>query len=58
VPLAERRPPMELPADARIVEAVSIHGGGVESYDIHALEVLQSIVEARFTPDRSTRQRS
>ena len=47
VPLAERRPPMELPADARIVEAVSIHGGGVESYDIHALEVLQSIVEAR-----------
>ncbi len=47
VPLAERRPPMELPADARIVEAISIHGGGVESYDIHALEVLQSIVEAR-----------
>jgi len=47
VPLAQRRPPMELPAEARIVEAVSIHGGGVESYDIHALEVLQSIVEAR-----------
>jgi hypothetical protein len=47
VPLAQRRPPMELPADARIVDAVSIHGGGVESYDIHALEVLQSIVEAR-----------
>jgi hypothetical protein len=26
---------------------VSIHGGGVESYDFHGLEVLQSIVEAR-----------
>jgi len=47
VPLAERRPPLELPADAKVVEAVSIHGGGVESYDFHALEVLQSMVEAR-----------
>ena len=42
VPLAERRPPLELPGGAKIVEAVSIHGGGVESYDFHALEVLQS----------------
>ncbi len=47
VPLAERRPPLELPASAPIVEAVSIHGGGVESYDFHGLEVLQSMVEAR-----------
>lgn len=47
VPLAQRRPALELPADAKIVEAVSIHGGGVESYDFHALEVLQSQVEAR-----------
>ncbi len=47
VPLAQRRPPMELPKDAKIEEAISIHGGGVESYDIHALEVLQSQVEAR-----------
>jgi hypothetical protein len=47
VPLAERRPPFELPSDAKIVEAVSIHGGGLEGYDIHALEVLQSVVEAR-----------
>jgi hypothetical protein len=47
VPLAERRPPLELPKDAAIEEAVSIHGGGLESYDFHALEVLQSLVEAR-----------
>src|ERR1043166_618335 len=47
VPLAQRRPPLELPARAKIEEAVSIHGGGGESYDFHGLEVLQSIVEAR-----------
>ncbi len=47
VPLAQRRPPLELPAEARIERAVSIHGGGVEGYDFHALEVLQSLVEAR-----------
>jgi hypothetical protein len=47
VPLAERRPPLELPAGAAIEEAVSIHGGGLEGYDFHALEVLQSQVEAR-----------
>ena len=47
VPLAERRPPLDLLPDAQIEEAISIHGGGVESYDFHALEVLQSMVEAR-----------
>lgn len=47
VPLAQRIPALELPRGARIEEAVSIHGGGVESYDIHGLEVLQSMVEAR-----------
>jgi hypothetical protein len=47
VPLAQRRPPLELPKGAKIVEAVSIHGGGVESYDFHALEVLQSMIETR-----------
>jgi len=47
VPLAERRPALELPADGRIEEAISIHGGGVESYDFHAFELLQSMVESR-----------
>jgi hypothetical protein len=47
VPLAQRIPPFDLPAGATITEAVSIHGGGIESYDFHALEVLQSIVEFR-----------
>lgn len=47
VPLAQRTPDLELPQDAQIEEAVSIHGGGFESYDFHSLEVLQSIVESR-----------
>jgi hypothetical protein len=47
VPLAQRRPPLELPEGAKVLEAVSIHGGPFESYDFHGLEVLQSLVEAR-----------
>jgi hypothetical protein len=47
VPLAERVPPLEIPAGSAVEEAVSIHGGGIESYDFHALEVLQSMIEAR-----------
>nr|MBW4048943.1 hypothetical protein [Pseudomonadota bacterium] len=35
VPLATRRPPLELPRGARITEAVSLHGGGLEGYDFH-----------------------
>lgn len=47
VPLAQRTPQLDLPRDVELEEAVAIHGGGFESYDFHALEVLQSIVEAR-----------
>lgn len=47
VPLAERRPPVEIPAGIEIEEAISIHGGPVERYDFHAFEVLQSVVENR-----------
>ncbi len=56
VPLAERTPPLELPWRARIEEAISIHGGGVESYDIHGLEVLQSMVEVRRGGETGVRQ--
>jgi hypothetical protein len=47
VPLAQRVPPLEIPAGAKVVEAVATHGGGLDSYDFHALEVMQSMVESR-----------
>jgi hypothetical protein len=47
VPLAARRPLLELDSGAEVEEAVSVHGGGMESYDFHAFEVLQSMVESR-----------
>ncbi len=47
VPLAQRVPPLELPAGAKITEAVATHGGGLDSYDFHAFEALQSMVENR-----------
>ncbi len=47
VPLAQQVPPLNLPDEADIKEAVSVHGGGLETYDFHGLEVLQSIVESR-----------
>jgi hypothetical protein len=47
VPLAQRRPPLEPPSGSIIKNAVSIHGGGLEGYDFHGLEVLQSMVESR-----------
>ena len=47
VPLAMRRPALELPANGVVEEAVSIHGGPFEIYDFHALEVLQGFIETR-----------
>lgn len=47
VPLAHRIPDLDLPAESEVIEAVSIHGGPLEVYDIHGMEVLQSIVEQR-----------
>jgi hypothetical protein len=47
VPLAQRLPPFEIPAGAKITEAVATHGGPLDSYDFHCYEVLQSMVENR-----------
>lgn len=47
VPLAQRRPPLEIENGTQLQEAVAIHGGPPESYDFHGLEILQSIVEFR-----------
>jgi hypothetical protein len=47
VPLAQRIPPLDLLPGAELDWAVAVHGGGVESYDFHGLEVLQSLAEFR-----------
>lgn len=56
VPLAQRRPPLELPEGAEIEEAVSIHSGPPEVYDFHGLEVLQSMVESRRGGESGVRE--
>lgn len=48
VPLAQRKPALELPPGKLIDEAIAIHGGPVESYDFHGLELLQSMIESRL----------
>lgn len=55
VPLAERRPPVELRTGAQVTEAVAIHGGNFESYDFHGLEALQSMVESRARGETGVR---
>lgn len=47
VPLAHRVPALELPSNTGFEEVLLVHGGGPDSYDFHALEVLQSLVENR-----------
>jgi hypothetical protein len=47
VPLASRRPTLELEPECEIEEALAVHGGAFEVYDFHALEVLQSMVDVR-----------
>jgi hypothetical protein len=47
VPLAQRRPALDLPANCAVDEAISIHGGPFEIYDFHGLEVLEAFIEAR-----------
>jgi hypothetical protein len=55
VPLAERRPELDFAKDAKIKQAVSIHGGPYEVYDFHSFEVLQSIVESRAGDETGVR---
>jgi hypothetical protein len=47
LPVTWRTPSLEMPAGARVQEAVSVGYGGVDSYDFHALETLQCMVERR-----------
>ncbi len=47
LPVTWRRPPLKLPMECEIVEAVQIGYGPLEAYGFHALESLQCMVERR-----------
>ena len=47
LPVTWRTPSIEMPLDAEIEEAVGVAYGGVDGYDIHALETIQCMVERR-----------
>ena len=47
LPVTWRIPSVELPAGARVHEALCVCYGGVDSYDFHGLETIQCMVERR-----------
>jgi len=47
LPVTWRTPSIEMPLNSKIEEAVCVGYGGVDSYDFHALETLQCMVERR-----------
>ena len=47
LPLTWRRPPLQLPRNCDLVEAVQIGYGPLEAYGFHALESLQCLAERR-----------
>jgi hypothetical protein len=47
LPVTWRTPSLEMPLDSRIREAMCVGYGGVDSYDFHALETIQCMVERR-----------
>lgn len=47
LPVTYRTPSVEMPLGARVREAMCVAYGGVDSYDFHALETLQCMVERR-----------
>lgn len=47
LPVTWRTPAVEMPYGAEVEEALCVAYGGVDSYDFHALEVIQCMVERR-----------
>ncbi len=47
LPVTWRTPSIEMPYDVPVSEAVCVGYGGIDSYDFHALETLQCMVERR-----------
>jgi hypothetical protein len=47
LPVTWRRPPIKLPKDCEVIEAVQVGYGPLEAYGFHALESLQCMIERR-----------
>lgn len=47
LPVTWRMPALEMPSGADVQEAICVAMGGVDSYDFHALEVIQCMAERR-----------
>jgi len=55
LPVTWRTPPIDLPLGSSVSEAVGIGYGGVDSYDFHALETIQCMVERRKSGESGVR---
>lgn len=55
LPVTWRTPSLEMPAGSRVREAMCVAYGGVDSYDFHALETVQCMVERRRGGERGVK---
>ncbi|MCZ6681212.1 MAG: hypothetical protein O7E52_28675 [Candidatus Poribacteria bacterium] len=55
LPVTWRTPSIDMPLGARVREAVCVGYGGVDSYDFHALETLQCMVERREAGEKGVK---
>ena len=55
LPVTWRTPSLEMPLGSRVTEGMCVGYGGVDSYDFHALETLQCMVERREGGEKGVR---
>ena len=56
LPVTRRMPAIDMPHGARLTESVCVAYGGVDSYDIHALETAQCMSERRIGGEKGVRE--
>ncbi len=56
LPVTRRMPAIDMPYNARLKESVCVAYGGVDSYDIHALETAQCMSERRAGGEAGVKQ--
>ncbi len=56
LPVTRRMPAIDMPYNASLLESVCVAYGGIDSYDIHALETAQCMSERRSGGERGVKQ--